>query len=149
MIEVQLTWTELMMAANVGVMRRLTSLKEGYSNGRFSDQSDWDIDIDGACGECAFAKLRGFYWNAGNRTFKSPDVENWQVRATRYEDGHLIVRPKDKDPDNTRYVLVICDAPNFKIVGSMSIFEAKQEEYWRKDKNSWWVPQSALDVELD
>lgn len=141
MNEVFLTGTELMVAALVGEMRRVTSIKEGYNKHKHAEKSDWATDIDGASAELAFAKKRNIYWNASNRTFKDPDVGTWQVRSTTHTDGHLIIRPNDVYLAE-RFALVITDAPVYRIVGFITAGEARADKYWRGD--AWWVPQADL-----
>ena len=54
-MEVRLTPAELTSAAMVGVWRRVASLRDNRRD--LSTAPDkWAIDIEGAAGECAFAK---------------------------------------------------------------------------------------------
>lgn len=141
MIEIRLTLEELLMAAQAGVIRRISSIKEGYNKNKHAEKSDWSTDIDGAAAEMAFSKFWGIYWNGSNRSFKSPDVGNWRIRSTTHRGGCLIIRPNDEDI-NRKYVMIITDAPMFYIVGHMTPAQARQDKYWRGD--SWWVPQKDL-----
>jgi hypothetical protein len=142
-IRVELTWQEMFVACTVGVMRRLTSMRDkGITNKRFSGQSDWAVDIVGAIAEACFASFKGIYWSAPIRTFKLPDVGTWQVRGTEWLDGHLIIRPKDKGRTDVT-ALVALEGFGGWIVGWIETEKATQEKYWRID--SWWVPQEDLE----
>ena len=64
MIEISLTWPEIMLGVDAGVMRRVYALK---SNKRgvygASDESAWDNDINGAIAELACAKWANVFWS--------------------------------------------------------------------------------------
>lgn len=137
---VTLTTMELWSGAIVGLARRLSSIQKGIDNKKHAEQSDWSIDIDGACAEIAVAKYRGLYWTPTNGTFKLPDLGDLQIRSTSHLSGHLIVRPNDTK--NERFILVRTAPPSFTICGWYWASDAKADRYWRQD--SWWVPQSDL-----
>lgn len=140
MIEIKLTLEELMIAAQVGSIRRVSGIKSGMDKNKHTSKSDWGTDIDGAAAEMAFAKWLGVYWAGSNRTFKAPDVGSWQVRSTTHREGCLIVRPNDSDRDS--FVLILTATPSFFIAGWLMGSDAKQDKFRRDD--SWWVPQNEL-----
>lgn len=146
MIDITLTPDEIQYAATAGVMRRVDSMKANLTNRRYSDASDWDIDIEGACAELAVAKAMNVFWNGHMRTFKGPDVGDLHVRSTTHANGHLIIR--DNDDENAVYVLVICDCPRYKIVGGISGKRARRDFPRVPNKGgegaSHWVPQDDL-----
>ena len=144
-IRVDLSWSEMLTACTVGVMRRLSSMGDrSIVNKRFSGQSDWAVDIVGAIGEACFAKHRNLYWSASVRSFKLPDVGTWQVRGTEWLDGHMIVRPKDKEERKSDVIaLVALEGFGGWIVGWKETELATQQKYWRTDL--WWVPQEDLE----
>lgn len=145
-MEVALTDSELLMAANVGVMRRISSIKQKLKNiMKISEYEKWGIDICGAFGEMAVAKALGLYWEGGVDTFKAPDIGTFQVRSSRHENGRLIVRNNDKDEDI--FILVVGKAPNYEIVGWIKGAEAKCDAYLDDPNNlrpAWFVPQEDL-----
>lgn len=129
MIEVTLTWSELELAAIVGVRRNVESLSDGNSPHRLmgtphQDLPGWQGHIEGAAGEAAVAKYLNRYWSGTVNTFgKGGDVGALQVRARSRHDYELIIRPKDRDDD--WFVLVTGKAPIFRI-------------------RAWFVPHAAL-----
>lgn len=145
-IEIKLTSHELMQSGLVGVMRRVSSLKEGYNKNKHAEKSDWATDIDGAAAEQAVARWLGGYWSGHVRSFKAPDVGVFQVRSSNHKVPHLILRGND-DPQET-YLLVAARPPVYTIIGFLLAAEGMADQYWRPpDHNgggAWWVPQSAL-----
>ena len=144
---VTLTWREVVIAADVGVQRRVRSLAEGLDDSYgYNGQDDvWTREVYGALAEMAVAKRLGVYWDAGVNTFKAPDVGSLHVRHTQRDDGCLIVRAHD--PDAALYVLVTGRVPAFVIRGAIHGTSAKRPE-WMRDpgqvRPAYFVPQSAL-----
>jgi hypothetical protein len=147
---VELTWLEMFDACMVGISRRLSSMHKERENvladiETAKDLNNFQIDIEGAVAEKCFAKRFGLYWSSSINTFAAPDVGNWQVRQTTYDHGHLILRHKDKTPGE-RFAFLVVDDQKFgaDLVGWIEQGEARTDQFWRADKNSWWVPQSNL-----
>jgi hypothetical protein len=142
----------MLFACMAGVLRRMDSIAANLTNRKYAEgKSDLQIDVEGAIAEDCFAKNQDLYWGWGVNTFKLSDVSTWQVRSTSYADGHLIVRPRDeKIPNHVRVALVvvdICTANAFfggELVGWTTFGEARAKQWWREDKNAWWVPEKAL-----
>ncbi|WP_439372946.1 hypothetical protein [Bradyrhizobium sp. DASA03120] len=141
-MEVRLSSSELISAAMVGVVRRVTSIQRGHNKSKHAEKSDWQTDIDGAAAEMAVAKALGTYWEATNQSFKNPDLLNLQIRSTNWCDGHLIIRPNDSESE--RFVFVVASPPLYRIMGWITGRDARVEKFWREDKNGWWVPASEL-----
>jgi hypothetical protein len=142
---VKLSQREMIIAAQVGAMRHISSLAKGLRDKHGCKlDAGWQVHIEGACGEMAFAKGIGLYWDAGVDTFKAPDVGLIQVR-TRSKDYYELIVRKD-DPDEI-FVLVTGTAPCYTIRGWMNGKDAKQEK-WLKGhggrEEAYFVPQSAL-----
>jgi hypothetical protein len=152
-IDIILTKAEQCVAAYVGMMRRLRSIEEGLDANKHCEISDWATDADGAHAEYAVAKHLNVHWSPvvssklskGEPTFKLPDVGELQVRSSKLDDGHLIIRPNDKD-DHRWYVFVVTDTQKrlCSIRGKFLCGKAKVDGYWKPAKNGWWVPQSDL-----
>lgn len=131
------------MGATIGVMRRIASYKKLHDNHRSprGDDDTWDRDIEGACAELAYAKWAGVHWDGSIGSFHEPDVGKVQVRSTKYQSGCLIIRADDILEH--AYVLVTGVHPTYKICGWLYGREAVRND-WRKDDESWFVPQTAL-----
>lgn len=146
MVKIELTNVELLIASQVGAMRRVASIQRHLTNQKQSNKSQWEIDIDGAAAEMAVAKYLNVYWLPTVNAGKAADVSGFQVRSTTREYGSLIIR--ENDVKNEKYILVISQAKTFIIVGWIWCDEGKQEKFWKtKDENglpAWWVPQSEL-----
>jgi hypothetical protein len=138
---VTLTQEEMLEAAVVGCRRRIDSIFSGRKDNQRTNRDDaWQNDIEAAAAELALCKHLGLEWNRGVNTFKAPDAGVYQVRQTKYERGHLIVRPKD--PDEATYVLVIGQCTVYVPVGWLTGREAKVHANWKVD--AWWVPMEGL-----
>lgn len=149
MIEVSLEQYEVEAAALIGARRRIENIfNNGEPDGHGAPTDDnWQRQIEGACGEIAFAKAVGRYWPASINTFKTgDDVVGCQVRTRSKHWYDLLIR-KD-DPPNKRYVLVTGTTPHFQVWGWLWGYEAQQEEYLREINNDrpaqYFVPKSAL-----
>jgi len=149
-MRVRLTKVELIVAGLVATMRRVSSMGN-LNDQNYSTDSSFDLDIDGAASEMAFAKYMNVYYEPTVNTFKSPDVGKIQVRSTKHKTGKLIIRQRDKK--NEIFVLVINENPVFTIAGWINLEDAKKDEFWFKPNNSfppaWFVPQNKLNEMKD
>lgn len=146
---IKLSNTELLNAAYVGVLRRVQSISKGYNKNVHAVKSDWATDIDGAAAEMAVSRALGRYWSCHSNNLHGDDVEGGiQVRSTTHKNGHLILRERDIPHKDCFFVLVVTDAPMFRIVGAMRGEDAMIPEFYRaaddKGGESWWVPHSRL-----
>ena len=64
-----------------------------------------------------------------------------EIKWTKWEGGHLIIKPSDRDSDVA--ILVTGSSPNYELRGWLPIKRAKASRYFTRD-GSWWVPQSDL-----
>jgi hypothetical protein len=155
-VVVELEWHELDMVAHLGVMRRINSIQRGRKDQHLGP-SDWSVDIESVAGELAFAKYLGVYCVPRINVFKAPDVvagvAGYQVRSTRHQSGHLIIRPKDGDDEpyiltTTHALTVAGETPRVTVVAMLSRGGlAKCNRYINREGDSWWVPQQDL-IEL-
>jgi hypothetical protein len=149
--QVTLTWPEVLMATNVGIMRRIQALKVDrparYGCGIIDS---WTMDIESSCAEMAVAKLTKQYWAGAIGDLNADDVGSLQVRQTSGLSNSLIVHPSDKD--DRKFILVTGTAPIFFIRGWMMGIDAKQQRFWKDPaggRPAYFVPQSELrDINL-
>jgi len=146
---VELTWPQWYVAAQVGLLRYITSRQKGLEHKYGYNGHGAIDDIQAAAAEFATSLAMNISWQAGVNTFKDPDNgEYTQVRVTKHEDGCLIVRKED--PDTHRYVLVIQEAETrFSVVGWIWGGDAKQEQWLTAAGNNnrpraYFVPQQEL-----
>lgn len=143
MKKVTLNEEELIHAGLTGVRRQASSLTRNYKDQHGANISKgWQLHVEGACGELAFAKAMNWFWNGSVNTFKLPDVGNVQIR-TRSEDHYeLIIRKTETGI----FVLVTGIAPSYKVHGWFNALHVRDE--WIKDyggrEKAYFVPQKEL-----
>lgn len=145
-MEITLTTYEMMMAANVGVMRQVQNVKKDRRDAHGAPfDSGWQLHIEGAMGECAVAKALGLYWNGNIGRLDMPDVGPLQVR-TRSRDHYDLIVHKD-DPDDAVFIHVTGRNGTYTIGGYITGAEAKRPEYWQDPaggRPAFFVPQDKL-----
>lgn len=150
-IKITLTWAEILLAATVGMIRNIQSLKTERKGGNNVGKADsWTLHIEGAMGECASAKYLDCFWNGEHGDYSAPDVGPYQVKTNtsrRWDD--LILKNSDvvKLPDDAIYISVLSFVPDFIICGWITVGEAKQEQWWREGtpgRPAYFVPRAAL-----
>ena len=135
------------MALLHGATRRLSALYRGRNDveGLCPEADRWDLDIESAMAEMAVAKAFNLYWR-GVSGVAAIDVGEYQVRSTYHQDGCL--RLTDHDRDEEKFVLVVTDCPNFRIVGWIKAGDGKKPKYFLKKRPDrppvYWVPQKDL-----
>lgn len=140
---ITLTESELLLASSVGARRQAIAVIRGFAD-KYGSKRDcaWQNHIEGACGEMAFAKAMGWYWDGGVNTFKRPDVGQVQVRTRSKDDYELIIRKKEFGV----YVLVTGLAPKYKIRGWFKSDDVREE--WLKDHGgreaAYFIPTDKL-----
>ena len=146
-IEVFLDQYEAIQAAEVAILRRFENLygnKPDYHNLK-REQDTWDLDINSAMCELAFAKAFGLYWSGAGLKGER-DVGQFEVRSTKYKTGKLILHPKDRD--DAPFALVVEDFPKFSIIGWTYGHLGKKDLYWsdptKRNRPAYFVPQSDL-----
>jgi hypothetical protein len=117
MSEITLTPAEARFAALVGTERQITSMLNGNRpRPGIKPEVAWNIHIEGAAAEMAFAKAMGWYWDASVGVFhRQADVRHVHVRSTSWPNGKLIIRP-DRDAPGI-YVLVTGIFPRYQVRG--------------------------------
>lgn len=149
--KITLSWAEVLVAAHVGVMRHVQSLRaKRRPTAGCGDEDSWTKHIEGAAGEMAVAKYLNVYWNPSINTFKAPDVGGYQVRTNtsrRLDD--LILRPGDYKEDDI-YISVLSFVPQFILCGWIKGIDGKRDQ-WLRDGSpgrpqAFFVPRSSLNA---
>ena len=117
--DIVLSLVEARVAALVAVERMVDSLRRGSRN-RPGIRPDaiWQIQLEGAGGELAFAKRLGWYWDGAVGVFHQPgrgDVRHVHVRRRREHHWDLTIRP-DIDVPGV-YALVTGCFPRYRVHG--------------------------------
>jgi hypothetical protein len=144
---VSLTPVEMQQAAMIGVLRQIESIRLRLKDSFGADPDNgWSLNIEGAAGEMAVAKILDLYWGMPVNTFKrGGDVGHIQVRTRSRHHSELIVRPGDRDDDV--FVLVTGRSPHFQVHGYIAGGQAKQRCWlhgYGGRPPAYFVPQSAL-----
>lgn len=146
-IVVTLSWAEIMLAAHVGCMRNVQSLRAEREPGNgIGIENTWSPNIEGACGEMALAKYLGVYWSGNIGNLKADDVGSYQVKTNmsrRLDD--LILR--DTDTTERFYVSVLSFLPRFIICGWIHGPDGKQGKWKREGspgRPAFFVPRNVL-----
>lgn len=149
MAQIHVSDEECIRCVGVGMRRLASSLAKGLNHASTYNRTFYkrmEEETVGCVGELAFSKYLGVPWDESVDTFHHiPDVGEVEVRATRLDQGSLIIR--DNDADDRVFVLVTGTPPCVEIRGWIHGRDAKRPEFL-KDPNgyrpSWFVPQSAL-----
>lgn len=142
-LSVTLDWSELTIAANVGVLRQVSS-SAVRANCR-ATMNPWNIHIEGAAAECAVAKALKLHWNLGGKaTQYTGDVGGMEVKCTAHSNGGLLV-PRHNDSSRI-YILVTGTAPRYEIRGFLDGEDVMRPCYWNETLKipAYLVPQSDL-----
>lgn len=146
-IRVQMTWEQIEYAAIIGVKRNLQDIREGRRHRWGARSADgWMNTIDGAIGEFALALHRKIPWDGALGNFKADDVGSFQVRATQWAWGHLLLHPEDEG--HKPFVLAtMTTLPVVWLIGWCFGFEGKQQQYWNElqpKRPCFVVPRTVL-----
>ena len=135
--EVNLDLYEMQSASHLGILRCLESKKHkenwGYNyKGSLNDQIA--KSISGAMGEVAASKFLGIKFEYHCNVGGVPDLVfkdlKLQVRTQIPKNNNsLIIRPKAKQDEF--YILVIDEAPKFKILGFVNSTYVLGQEQWK------------------
>jgi hypothetical protein len=146
-VRVNLTWPELLLAANVGVYRTVQNLRLGRKDRFGADpENRWTLSIEGAAGEMAVAKAMDLFWSGAIGDLKADDVGALQVRTRSRHEYELPLHPTDLD--DRIFILVTGRAPQFWVRGWIFADDGKRSEWWAdpsgKNRPAFFVPHSEL-----
>jgi len=142
---IQLGAREMMQGAFVGMMRQIENLSRRRDDAHCARPTDgWQLHVEGALGEMAFAKYLGIFWS-GAHEFRGRDVGGYEVRTRSRHDYDLIVHRNDAD--GAKFVLLTGINGRYIVRGWILGSDAKREEWWADPaggRPAFFVPQSAL-----
>ena len=140
---ISLTASEMMLAAQAGVLRTVENLVRGAHGAHGAAVNDWSMSIEGALAEWAASKALGKHW-PGKGQMRGDDIGGLQVRSTAHLGGHLMLHKTDKDED--LFILMIGQASEWHPTGWIRGKSGKQQQWWRTDMRSpcFMVPQEEL-----
>ena len=146
-VTIVLSPAEILLAAQVGVMRQVQNLKNGRRQGHRHDPgSDWQDHINGALGECAAAKWLGLYWHGRLGALGRADVGDLEVRTGSRASDRLILR--EGDADDRAFILATGLNGRYVIRGWIRGRDGKRPKWWHEPAGGrpgcFFVPQSAL-----
>jgi len=149
---ITLSSAELIQIGIAGVMRRVSAInKKRRPQHGIGPEREWQADIEGLIGEYVLAKYMDRFWSptVGHLDKEEGDVHGYQVRATAWNRGHLLLSKGDADED---YFFLITGEDTvglrWKVRGWIQGIDGKLGCYWaskQKDRWSYFVPQSALE----
>lgn len=143
-----LTTSDLYLAAQAGIMRRISAIKRKRCEPFGTPKSDlWGIDIESCIAEYLVARAFNLAWIPYRQNPKEIEADvgtNVQVRSTSLENGSLILHKEDKDTDI--FVLVIGQSLDKRIAGWIEGRNGKTESFWqtKTGRPCYFVPQSHL-----
>jgi len=147
MTKIELTNSQIIMAATAGVLRRVQYIdRDGKpTHGLKEEDNNWNIKIEGALSEYALAQYLNIHW-MGTGVVGGDDVGKEEVRTTELHNGRLIIREGDKD--HKRYWLLTGKDGTYHVRGYIYAKDAKQDKYYTDAGNgrekAWFVPQKDL-----
>ena len=123
MIEVMLNENEQKIIEYIAKTRHSSAREKGFDDKQISDDSKYNIDLDGFGGEFAFCKafniMPSFVTGQADKAdCIMADGTTVDIKTTKYSSGHLIAPMTKNVGDVDIYVLVIkISESNFRIVG--------------------------------
>lgn len=143
---VTLSPDEMRFATQVACARQIENLHKERpdAHGAVADRG-WQVHIEGALGEMAFAKWRNRFWSGSLGDLRAADVGPVQIRTTVKHTNCLLLHKED--PDDAPFVLVTGAGPTFVLRGWIYGREGKRPEFWRDPvggRPAFFVPQRAL-----
>jgi hypothetical protein len=148
MVVVTLTYPEICLGAHVGTMRRVQNMKLGTARKYGQKEGGWQADIMSCLGELAAAKHLDMFWAGAIGNYDAADVgEFYEVRATEWPNGKLILHPDD--PDDAPHILARVTDNKVTLVGWVYGHEGKRPEYWttvagHPNRPAFFVPNDVL-----
>lgn len=154
-LEVELSYPEMLVAGNGGVLRQVNALRKRVNDPDAHHRDPMEAHVSGAISEWAVCKALGVPWDPVigpkwfSRSIQPGDVRVGghaiEIRSTSLENGCLIAH--DYSFDDRAYVLVLtARAPVYELVGWMLGSDCKQQRFWRDKvpRPAYFIPQREL-----
>lgn len=142
-LRVNLTASEIYMAADVGSRRNAEAIANGRKK-RFPESRPgelWASHIESAGAELAVSKALGLFWGGGVNTFHVADIvnTNYEIRWSNRNDCKV-------RPDDTGIVISVSGAcPEYIINGWCYAEDAKKQEYkCNREPVCYFIPKGKL-----
>lgn len=149
MIEIELSNSEIALAAQGGVFRQLAAMRARLHDPDAHHRDPMEAHVSGAIAEWAVSRLLRLPWdpNVGIRWAGqvAGDVGQIEVRSTALPHGCLIAH--NYSFDDRPYVLVLTNrAPVYVACGWLMGGDCKDARWWRAHvpRPAYFVPQRAL-----
>lgn len=128
---VEITYSELLLAATAGIMRHIEDIKKNMKpQYGIENRYAWQANIEGCIGEMVVHKYLGAYWS-GKGIFRSRDIGKDEVRFSNTP--YLILH--EKDPSDAKYYYVTGFGLRYEIYGPYWGHDVKQQQYWKDRYN--------------
>lgn len=150
MVSVTLSWSEMIVAGNAGVLRQVNALRRKLTSLDAHHFDSQEGHVSGAIAEWAVCKWLGINWDPAvgvtHASQVAGDAGRIEVRSTCLAHGKLICH--DYSFDDRPYLLVLSHrAPEFLLAGWLMGREAKSPCYWNPNapRPAFFVPQADLE----
>lgn len=157
-VKVTLNENEVKIVELIAKARYVTARQSGLYNDKKDDnQSNRSLDEEGFGAEMAFCKLCNIFPSFVTDGKDDMGVDcilngrKTDVKQTKYQNGHLLVKGGKETDDTERFVLMTGQLPTFTYRGWLDAREVFQEKYKRHTPGkgiSYWVPQSDMNWEI-
>ena len=133
MVTVNLTPSEILIAASWGCFRNVQSWKQAEDRyGAETERDGWQINIMGCIAEMAMAKHTDKYYNAAIGDYNAADVGTiYQIRSSSIAFKHnACLRLHEHDNPDHPYILALVGMSQVLFVGWLWGHQGQKEQYW-------------------
>jgi len=151
---VKLNDTEMELAMKISCMRYGSNRLAGIRNGKVGNQSDFETEFIGMCGEIAFCRMFNIYPDltiiAGGNPYDCLLVSTRiDVKTTHWLNGKLLSKAKNEYPEIDVFALVVGEPASmeFTFVGWQTYKELRMKKNISEQfKGSYALPQDELET---
>ena len=148
-----LSFDEGIAAATVGCVQMMRAIQKGWVGNDHGGASGrelrerWAQSIHGALAEYAVCKFLNVCWTPSIDGINRMDALGYQIRATPWADGHLVINGGEPEKyAGQKFILITGHWPAFTVKGWIQAEESSRAEWWRANERppSFWIPQREL-----